>query len=119
MKNNELGKDSTEILFSSVSYPIPSYWRQYLVSAYSHDSRSYHTLTHVQYMLDSLTQYKKYNGSSPLTDQECQILDLAILFHDCVYDPNNQQVGYNEIKSAEQFTLFADSTDTVYLYLTN
>jgi hypothetical protein len=74
-------------------------------------------------MLDNRTDYANNynhetdngNGSVPLSDQEMQILDLAILFHDSVYDTLISKMGYSEIESAKKFISFAAETGMVLI----
>jgi predicted metal-dependent HD superfamily phosphohydrolase len=62
-----------------------------LVSQYNSDDRYYHVLTHVGELLDTADEMRDLA-------QDYTSIQLAIWFHDVVYDPRGQN---NEVKSAE------------------
>ena len=62
---------------------------------YEHPSRTYHNLDHINGMLDRLKE------SRHLATRPIRIIELAIWFHDAVY---NGKASDNEIKSAELWT---------------
>ncbi|EET81140.1 MAG TPA: metal-dependent hydrolase [Acinetobacter radioresistens] len=64
---------------------------QKLITAYEEPQRYYHTLQHIEECLD-LYQPLKMCVNDPLA------VELAIWFHDVVYEPKSDQ---NELKSAE------------------
>jgi len=67
-----------------------------IVPAYTKE-RHYHTLKHIKHMLIYLHDFE-------LTLIERTKLELAIWFHDVVYDSRNKD---NEVRSAEKFAGFA------------
>ena len=62
---------------------------------YNEDHRYYHTLIHIQRMLDLSTQYEE-------SIQDKLVVNLAIVFHDIIYNPKS---GTNE---EDSITLFED-----------
>jgi predicted metal-dependent HD superfamily phosphohydrolase len=62
-----------------------------LVRHYNGDGRHYHVLTHVGELLDTVSEMRDLA-------QDYQIVQLAIWFHDVIYDPRGKD---NEVKSAE------------------
>jgi predicted metal-dependent HD superfamily phosphohydrolase len=62
-----------------------------LVQSYGTAGRYYHTLAHVQQVLDTITQLRDYA-------HQPEIVELAGWFHDVVYDP---QATDNESQSAD------------------
>ena len=75
---------------------------RFLVNAYSEPQRHYHTLQHVKHMLESL------HGVQPCLNEEMVMtVELAIWFHDCVYDPYVKEAGKNERDSMEKWSCFA------------
>ncbi|KAJ7800747.1 hypothetical protein B0H14DRAFT_2386972 [Mycena olivaceomarginata] len=70
-----------------------------LQTRYSEPQRHYHTLEHISYMLRAL----ELNGRGNET------IELAIWFHNCVYDPVKGS-PWNERESIRVFEEFADST---------
>ncbi len=64
---------------------------QQLAVAYSDPGRHYHNLRHVQNLLDTVDQY-----TALMADRE--VVELAVWFHDAVYDYRSSE---NEARSAE------------------
>ncbi|MCJ1356572.1 MAG: hypothetical protein MMC33_006567 [Icmadophila ericetorum] len=79
---------------------------RYLLDAYSEPQRHYHTLEHIQSMLSLLPDVQSY-----LNDEEETIVQLAIWFHDCVYDPRAKVHGDNERRSVEKWVEFAEKME--------
>jgi len=71
--------------------------RWYLERCYSEGQRFYHTFDHVNQMLERM------NLVINLETREAALLVLAVLFHDCVYDPTRHD---NEERSAVQIRHF-------------
>ncbi len=65
-------------------------WQQ-LVRFYAEPHRRYHTFEHLTFMLDVLTE-----SGTAFTDES--VVELAVLFHDVVYDARRND---NEARSAE------------------
>jgi len=65
-------------------------WQQ-LVRFYAEPHRRYHTFEHLAFMLDVLTE-----SGTAFTDKS--VVELAVLFHDAVYDARRND---NEARSAE------------------
>jgi predicted metal-dependent HD superfamily phosphohydrolase len=76
---------------SPIASPIAGKLRDDLVRAYAAPERHYHNLTHIEAMLDLLRSYEE-----ALSDP--QSVEVAIWFHDAVYDTRRHD---NEEKSAE------------------
>ncbi|KAJ7176778.1 hypothetical protein C8R46DRAFT_1213356 [Mycena filopes] len=70
-----------------------------LQTRYSEAQRHYHTLAHIAYMLDA------FDASG----RKGEITELAIWFHDCVYDPLKGS-PWNERESIRVWEEFCDST---------
>ncbi|KAJ6618175.1 hypothetical protein B0H10DRAFT_2434086 [Mycena sp. CBHHK59/15] len=70
---------------------------------YSEPQRHYHTLEHVSHMLAGLDVQPDLQNS--------KIIELAIWFHDCVYDPVKGS-PWNERESIRVWEEFADSTQS-------
>ncbi|KAF8201324.1 hypothetical protein K438DRAFT_1582262 [Mycena galopus ATCC 62051] len=68
---------------------------------YSEPQRRYHTLEHISYMLRALESSGRPNRT----------IELAIWFHDCVYDPIKGGPS-NERESIRIFEEFVDSTNS-------
>ncbi|KAK7052132.1 hypothetical protein R3P38DRAFT_2858723 [Favolaschia claudopus] len=66
---------------------------------YSEPQRYYHTLEHISYMLKALES----------SGRSSEMLELAIWFHDCVYDPVKGGPS-NELESIRVFETFVDTT---------
>ncbi|EDM27865.1 hypothetical protein LNTAR_00650 [Lentisphaera araneosa HTCC2155] len=71
------------------------------IRAYSEEHRFYHTLEHIEFMLKVLHR----NRHSALYPKE---VELAIIFHDIIYDVNSKT---NELQSAELAKEFLSSKD--------
>lgn len=69
---------------------------EYLLNAYTEPHRHYHTVQHIIECLDHFQEIKA-NLNSPL------LVELAIWFHDVVYDPLAKD---NELQSAEKMKAF-------------
>ncbi|MGY2131274.1 HD domain-containing protein [Hymenobacter sp. HD11105] len=76
---------------------------QQLAAAYEAPGRHYHTLTHIQALLQSL-----HEAPTPLHDAE--VVQLAIWFHDVVYSPLRSD---NEERSAALAREFLTQTNLV------
>ena len=66
-----------------------------LLSMWNESHRSYHTLNHLNDVIDQINESK-----SKYSDKEYEKLMITALFHDCVYDPMKSD---NEEKSADFF----------------
>ena len=75
-------------------------WSNIVLEKYSETQRHYHTICHVDHILDLFNKYCEH-----LTDKNALV--LAIVFHDIIYNP---QSGSNEEDSAELFQSFAEET---------
>lgn len=71
-----------------------------LAAAYQAPGRHYHTLTHIQTLLDAVDE-----AAAHLHDP--QVVALAVWFHDAVYEPLRSD---NEVKSAELARAFLAGT---------
>lgn len=69
-----------------------------IIKAYQHPLRHYHTLDHLRYMFDCLQEYRQRL-------QNPAIVDLAIFYHDIVY---NTLSNDNEAKSAKKAAVDLD-----------
>ncbi|KAJ7100749.1 hypothetical protein B0H15DRAFT_770210 [Mycena belliarum] len=76
---------------------------QKLKCRYSEPQRHYHTLEHISWMLRAL--------KPDTLDQACETIELAVWFHDCVYDPVKGS-PWNEDESICVWEDFADSTQS-------
>ena len=63
---------------------------------YLEKNRYYHNIDHVMKMLEEV---RKIN----LTNIDLYVLEMAIVFHDVIYDPRELILGRNELRSAEFF----------------
>jgi predicted metal-dependent HD superfamily phosphohydrolase len=77
---------------------IVTRWRDEVVGRYCELERHYHTLSHVEAMLDGLTQHRALV-------HDVAVVQLAIFFHDVVYAPRRHD---NELASMALFAEFAD-----------
>ncbi|WP_375436784.1 hypothetical protein [uncultured Hymenobacter sp.] len=73
---------------------------QQLVAAYSASGRHYHTLRHVQVLLDAVQ-------ADAATLHDVEVVQLAVWFHDAVYNPLRDD---NETRSAELASAFLAET---------
>ena len=78
-------------------------WFHRLVQAYGEPHRHYHTLTHIVKMLNALREFGK-------DLQHHEEVELAIWFHDAVYDPQRTD---NEEASNRLFQQFASDAQLV------
>lgn len=76
------------------------WWRE-LSTRYSEPGRYYHTLEHIRELLAGSDEHAR-------VIEERDALELAIWFHDIVYDARSGGGGKNERDSAETFRRFAD-----------
>lgn len=74
---------------------------KHITKLYSHESRFYHTFGHIEYMIENLDKY----FTNLLSETEKAKVELAILFHDIIYDVSYSP-GINELLSAEFFKQF-------------
>ncbi|KAJ7589108.1 hypothetical protein C8J56DRAFT_937783 [Mycena floridula] len=80
-----------------------------LIDAYSEPHRHYHTLSHISYMLDGLDK----KPLDVISDKNT--VELAIWFHDCVYDPV-KGAPWNERESGRQWEEFATQSPCMEKY---
>jgi predicted metal-dependent HD superfamily phosphohydrolase len=73
-------------------------WTDDLIARYTEPQRHYHTINHIHSMLSCLGENKKHIKNHTL-------VELAIYFHDWIYDP---QAKDNELQSIDFFRAFAD-----------
>jgi len=78
---------------------LPLYYDMVLKPAYTAETRHYHNLKHIEYMLDHVKDFK-------LTDTEKIKLEIAIWFHDLIYDASRSN---NEALSAITVTTFCQT----------
>ncbi|CAD7928664.1 unnamed protein product [Amoebophrya sp. A120] len=77
------------------------YWWQVIEDRYCEVHRRYHTLEHLAFLLRKLEdETARLKGGILLTSQDLRDLQLAVFFHDLVYDPARQD---NEEVSARIF----------------
>ncbi|HEY9607555.1 MAG TPA: hypothetical protein V6C85_38575 [Allocoleopsis sp.] len=69
-----------------------------LVTAYSSSGRYYHTLEHIQQVLETIESIRTTNSTSRWQSASFPTIGLAAWFHDVIYDP---QANDNEEKSAD------------------
>lgn len=69
-----------------------------LVAAYSSVGRYYHTLEHIQQVLETIESIRTTNPTPRWEAANFPAIELAAWFHDVIYDP---QANDNEAKSAE------------------
>ena len=69
-----------------------------LVTAYSSSGRYYHTLEHIQQVLETIENIRTTNPTPRWQAANFPAIALAAWFHDAIYDP---QANDNEEKSAE------------------
>lgn len=77
--------------------------RQLLTDLYQKPGRHYHSLTHVNTLLDLLARHR-----AAFADPE--VVGAAIWFHDAVYDPRATEPGVNEIHSADLAVAWLEGT---------
>ncbi len=69
-----------------------------LVNAYSSPHRFYHSLEHIQQVLDTIEEIHRHTQLETLLDINFPLIQLAAWFHDAIYDPKSNN---NEEKSAD------------------
>ena len=74
-------------------------WIDRIVECYMEPHRYYHTLEHIESMFNHVARYQDI---CELEDK--QAVDIAIIFHDIVYDPMSKD---NEAQSVKVFKTFA------------
>lgn len=95
---NSLGVDS----------PLATSTAQSLKAAYSNPHRHYHTLNHIDDMLEMLDDLLP--GDDDTIRGERAIVELAVWFHDVVYDPV-QGAPANELQSIERWEDFVRAAE--------
>ena len=98
-------------VFSVPPSSVRESWINILRNAYSAPRRRYHTMAHIQSMVGQLDGIA---DSMNVTGQQLQILQLAIWFHDVVYDIPTES-GRNEIESALLFQEYAREAKLVWI----
>ncbi|KAG8340461.1 hypothetical protein TRVL_08710 [Trypanosoma vivax] len=87
-------------------------WEKYIATRYSEPQRHYHTLNHLEEMMGHLAHFQLSSEAAhrlPETGARRLIVELAMLFHDSVYDPQRKD---NEECSCDWFRAFwAESRD--------
>lgn len=86
-------------MFSSV--PVAERFTTFLVDSYNEQGRYHHTLRHVASMLEGLARH-----GQDLDGDDRDVIELAIWFHDCIYDPLAPH-GKNERDSVVEWQRFA------------
>lgn len=95
-----------------------------LIEAYNESQRHYHTLSHVEAMLAGLddASAKRSEASKGEDGVDRQAVQLAIWFHDCVYDPE-RGAPWNEQESGRRWEEFVEQaggalvSSSLYLYM--
>lgn len=82
-------------------------WWQKIHSAYEGDGRYYHTLEHLAELISHAQQHRT-------SIDDVDAIELAIFFHDIVYDARSGGGGKNERDSAEAFLSFVDMANPVF-----
>jgi predicted metal-dependent HD superfamily phosphohydrolase len=99
MDNETLKERFTNIVLGIRSEPmIASKWSEALISRYTEPHRYYHTTSHIVAMIFCLIQYHVHF-------KDLLAAELAIFFHDWIYDPESKT---NELDSIAEFDKFAD-----------
>lgn len=65
---------------------------------YSEPHREYHTIKHIQYMLKHFEQFKK--NTNIINEKEEIAMEIAIIFHDVIYNPLSKENEYNSANFA-------------------
>ena len=99
----------------SQNYPYIRRWMDAGVSRMSTDKTKYHTVQHVETMLQVLDAEYKNPDNRKFFQDELTVEDLAkvlvaICWHDVVYIPGDQ---YNEQKSAVEWKQYAKNVDNI------
>ncbi|KAJ3450659.1 hypothetical protein M0812_06843 [Anaeramoeba flamelloides] len=85
----------------NIKKEILSKWYDKVYQLYTSENRHYHSLVHVQSLLNLYQEYQSLIENK-------QVMILSIFFHDVIYDPKK---GDNEEKSNELFQQFASETN--------
>lgn len=89
-----------------------------LTGLYNSPGRYYHTLDHIQFCLARMEEAKMQPEFISITNRQWDALEIAIWFHDVIYNPEAQMVkpGYSELESIEfMFALGIDFTKSSHL----
>lgn len=84
-----------------VSHTLASSTAEAIAEAYSEPQRSYHTLSHISHMLEGLDQF-------PQRFSDRVAVELAVWFHDVVYDPV-RGAPWNEEESIRVWENFVEA----------
>jgi predicted metal-dependent HD superfamily phosphohydrolase len=87
-----------------VSESVAKTTAEKLANAYAEPQRHYHTLNHISHMLDT---FDTYSG----VFQDKRAVELAIWFHDCVYD-SVKGAPWNERESIRVWEEFVDIAES-------
>ncbi len=86
----------------------------FLLKKYREEHRTYHNVRHIENLLADLEKYQN------LTNEKT-ILQLAIFFHDCVYDPqrsnNEKQSGILAKKNLEELHFPKEKIEKINTYI--
>jgi predicted metal-dependent HD superfamily phosphohydrolase len=86
-----MNRDRWHRLMAAFALPETNDWFDQLLDAYSQKHRHYHTVAHIDHCLREL------DSASELAQEPAEV-ELALWFHDVVYDPYSSN---NEAKSAD------------------
>ncbi|EKF38376.1 hypothetical protein MOQ_001416 [Trypanosoma cruzi marinkellei] len=87
---------------------VTDLYEKYIVARYTEPQRHYHTMAHLEEMLSCLARFQSEAPVAhrlPAEGTRRLVVELAILFHDAVYDPRRSD---NEERSAAWFQSFWD-----------
>ncbi|EAN88867.1 hd phosphohydrolase family protein [Trypanosoma cruzi] len=93
---------------AAVAAAATDLYEKYIVARYTEPQRHYHTMTHLEEMLGCLARFQSEAPVAhrlPAEGARRLVVELAIFFHDAVYDPRRSD---NEERSAAWFQSFWD-----------
>ena len=85
---------------------VCTYYNQSILVPYTAQNRYYHNLTHITSTIKTLEETTHKTGS--LSSHSLLACELALWFHDVVYDPKRSD---NELLSAHELMVFVDTCD--------
>lgn len=80
-------------------------WFGKIWNLHVHPSRHYHTAVHLHEMLSHLHVLKQHRYPPDLTDEDYQVIVLAVFFHDAIYNSSSSSNEQDSAKLFEQFAL--------------
>jgi predicted metal-dependent HD superfamily phosphohydrolase len=108
---NAIGAERWSTVWRALNLLLPPHWHERLLASYSEPQRHYHTGQHLNECLH------EFNEARALC-MDALLVELAIWFHDVVYDPRAQDNEERSAGLAAECLRFAKAGDEICLVVT-